>query len=261
MITATNRVKLMQCIDKFKNGLNLTEMRVFTERLVKSESETLNNLAQQLHMGVLGVHQMQQQLVTRFTMYALKNGVDGLKVEVSADPEADGKASGRPIVTPPPADGGDDSGDDEDEDEQPAPKSPKPPKPAHVDEAEEEQPAGTRPDGVTKLGPRAVEITYQGVTKRLADWAREKGLTPSALKTRLNNGWELPRAMETPAVVRSSAGDGKPREPKQPKVPLIQKLIEQFNGRRDLLVKRRTELEAELALINKALTWPEEVSS
>lgn len=44
-------------------------------------------------------------------------------------------------------------------------------------------------------------IEYNGETKILSDWAREYGLTVQGLKNRLDRGWAIKRALETPPLV------------------------------------------------------------
>jgi hypothetical protein len=43
-----------------------------------------------------------------------------------------------------------------------------------------------------------VQITMNGASMNLADWARTIGLTPNALAMRLRNGWSIERAISTP---------------------------------------------------------------
>ena len=42
-----------------------------------------------------------------------------------------------------------------------------------------------------------VELTHNGVTKILADWASDIGMTPNALAMRLRLGWSVERALTT----------------------------------------------------------------
>ena len=41
-------------------------------------------------------------------------------------------------------------------------------------------------------------VTYNGSTRTLAEWAREKGITYRALTHRLERGWSIERALEMP---------------------------------------------------------------
>lgn len=49
-----------------------------------------------------------------------------------------------------------------------------------------------------------VELTHQGRTMILRDWAAEIGITPNALAQRLYLGWSVERALTTPLKRRSS---------------------------------------------------------
>lgn len=42
-------------------------------------------------------------------------------------------------------------------------------------------------------------VEYLGETKAIPEWAHEFGLTPSCLRQRLEKGWDLERALKTPA--------------------------------------------------------------
>lgn len=43
-------------------------------------------------------------------------------------------------------------------------------------------------------------VTYSDRTQTVTDWARESGMSPSTLHTRLRRGWEFGRAISTPAT-------------------------------------------------------------
>ena len=43
-----------------------------------------------------------------------------------------------------------------------------------------------------------VHVTYKGKTQLLVDWAKEKGMNRGTLSSRLNSGWTLEDALETP---------------------------------------------------------------
>jgi hypothetical protein len=43
-------------------------------------------------------------------------------------------------------------------------------------------------------------ITYNGQTKCLADWAKELGLVPNSLRSRLRSGWSLEKTLTTPPM-------------------------------------------------------------
>lgn len=49
-------------------------------------------------------------------------------------------------------------------------------------------------------------ITYNGETKPLIKWARETGMLPTTLRLRLDRGWTVERALNTP-VRRDKDGD------------------------------------------------------
>lgn len=40
-----------------------------------------------------------------------------------------------------------------------------------------------------------VRLTHNGITKNLSDWARDIGITPTALRGRLRIGWSVERAL------------------------------------------------------------------
>lgn len=45
-------------------------------------------------------------------------------------------------------------------------------------------------------------LTYQDMTRPLAEWAASVGLTPSALRSRLRNGWSMERSLMEPPHAR-----------------------------------------------------------
>lgn len=45
-------------------------------------------------------------------------------------------------------------------------------------------------------------LTVDGVSKELGEWAFEKGLTADTLLKRLNRGWDVRKAVNTPAHTR-----------------------------------------------------------
>lgn len=45
-------------------------------------------------------------------------------------------------------------------------------------------------------------LTVDGVSKELGEWAFEKGLTADTLLKRLNRGWDVKKAVNTPAHTR-----------------------------------------------------------
>ncbi len=47
-----------------------------------------------------------------------------------------------------------------------------------------------------------VPLTHAGRTMNMADWAREIGMTPNALRMRLRLGWTVERALTTPTKAR-----------------------------------------------------------
>lgn len=49
------------------------------------------------------------------------------------------------------------------------------------------------------------KITYQGKTQGLQEWARELGVNYQLIQYRLDNGWELGRALTTPSRKRKVA--------------------------------------------------------
>lgn len=52
---------------------------------------------------------------------------------------------------------------------------------------------------------KAREITYKGVTKTSPEWAREYGIKPEQLNSRLNEGWDFERALLTPICSQEPA--------------------------------------------------------
>ncbi len=50
-----------------------------------------------------------------------------------------------------------------------------------------------------------VELTYQGRTMILRDWAAEIGISPNALAQRLYLGWSVERALTTPLKKRTTS--------------------------------------------------------
>lgn len=48
-----------------------------------------------------------------------------------------------------------------------------------------------------------IELTQNGVTKILAGWAADIGLTPNALSMRLRLGWSVERALTTPKKTKT----------------------------------------------------------
>jgi ribosomal protein S25 len=48
-----------------------------------------------------------------------------------------------------------------------------------------------------------VELTHNGVTKILVDWAAEVGMTPNALAMRIRLGWSVERALTQPLKKRT----------------------------------------------------------
>lgn len=53
------------------------------------------------------------------------------------------------------------------------------------------------------MDPRV--ITYNGVTKTLCEWARFKGINQSTLRSRLNAGWSVERALsEAPHPIKKA---------------------------------------------------------
>ena len=47
-------------------------------------------------------------------------------------------------------------------------------------------------------------LAVDGVSKELGEWAFEKGLTADTLLKRLNRGWDVEKAVNTPAHTRRS---------------------------------------------------------
>lgn len=43
-------------------------------------------------------------------------------------------------------------------------------------------------------------ITYNGVTKNVTEWAREKGMTDSTLFLRIKKGWDIEKIINTPVL-------------------------------------------------------------
>lgn len=43
-------------------------------------------------------------------------------------------------------------------------------------------------------------ITFNGITKTMTQWAEEKGMKASTLWARLDNGWSIERALNTPII-------------------------------------------------------------
>lgn len=50
---------------------------------------------------------------------------------------------------------------------------------------------------------RCIDLTHQGRTMILRDWAAETGMSPNALAQRLYLGWSVERALTTPLKKRS----------------------------------------------------------
>lgn len=44
-----------------------------------------------------------------------------------------------------------------------------------------------------------IELTFNGETKILADWAKQIGISPNSLSMRLRLGWTVERALSTPS--------------------------------------------------------------
>lgn len=59
-------------------------------------------------------------------------------------------------------------------------------------------------------------VTYEGHTKSYSDWSKTTGISETALRWRLQNGWPMQKAMTTPmrVVVRKKrkAGAGAPAQ-------------------------------------------------
>ena len=49
-----------------------------------------------------------------------------------------------------------------------------------------------------------VQLTHNGITRNVADWAAAVGLTPNALSMRLRLGWSVERALTQPLKRRST---------------------------------------------------------
>ena len=73
---------------------------------------------------------------------------------------------------------------------------------------EELRPEKPRSEEFKKLrGERKPRIlTVNGVTKSLSDWAREKGIYPSLIVTRMKHGWSAEKAICEPVARRGSHG-------------------------------------------------------
>jgi hypothetical protein len=48
-------------------------------------------------------------------------------------------------------------------------------------------------------------LTYKGITKRMVDWATEKGMSRQRLSQRIKAGWSVERALETPVGRENAA--------------------------------------------------------
>lgn len=62
--------------------------------------------------------------------------------------------------------------------------------------------------------PNVSKITHEGVTLSLKEWAARKQLTPSTIHARINTlGWDVGRALDTPATKKFSRGNRGGRKP------------------------------------------------
>lgn len=43
-------------------------------------------------------------------------------------------------------------------------------------------------------------ITYKGITKTIAEWARHLGISPITIRSRLRNGWSTDKSLESPVT-------------------------------------------------------------
>ena len=50
----------------------------------------------------------------------------------------------------------------------------------------------------TKLRPSAFLLTHNGITQSIGKWAKNRGISPSTLRYRLETGWTVRDALETP---------------------------------------------------------------
>lgn len=53
-----------------------------------------------------------------------------------------------------------------------------------------------------------IELTHNGVTKILADWAADIAISPNALAMRLRLGWDVVRALTQPLKKRTTSPKG-----------------------------------------------------
>jgi hypothetical protein len=63
-------------------------------------------------------------------------------------------------------------------------------------------------------------VKFTGVTCTLAEWARRTGLLKSTIRMRLASGWDVERALTTPARPKKTNGFGPPRNLRKTGVPV-----------------------------------------
>ncbi|MDE4173664.1 hypothetical protein PXK01_05830 [Phaeobacter sp. PT47_59] len=86
------------------------------------------------------------------------------------------------------------------------------------------------------------QITFDGVTQSITDWALDYGITPDTITRRLRNGWPVAKAITTPVTAKpgdkltgsyldAALGEVKPK-PKKPRQPRRRStdLFLTFNG-------------------------------